>query len=413
MEAAPTLTHVPGGHDLVHASTAFTRPRVVPTDSDLLRAAEILNAGKRVAMLVGAGALGATDEVIHVAETLGAGVAKALLGLAAVPDDLPYVTGTIGLLGTKASSELMEGCDTLLVVGSSFPYSEFLPKEGQARGVQIDLNGRMLGIRYPMELSLVGDARETLRALSPYLRPKAERSWRASVEERVRAWWKVMDERAHLDAHPINPERVFWELSPRLPERVILTADSGSAASWFARDLRLRRGMMASLSGSLATMGPAVPYAIAAKFAYPDRPVIAFAGDGAMQMNGNAELLTIARYWRTWKDPRLLVAVLNNGDLNQVTWELRAMAGDTNYEASQDLPPFAYADYAELIGLRGIRVESKDKLGEAWEIALTSDRPVVLEVITDPNVRPLPPHVTLEETRAFLLSMAKGNELRA
>jgi pyruvate dehydrogenase (quinone) len=394
-------------HDTIHTSVGYVAPRVVPPDSELDRAAEILNAGERVAMLVGRGASGATEEVMEVAQRLSAGVAKALLGLTVLSDDLPYVTGSIGLLGTRPSWELMTSCDTLLMVGSSFPYSEFLPKEGKARGVQIDIDGRMLGIRYPMDANLVGDAQQTLRALLPRLHVKQGHAWREKIAKSKKEWTTLMRDRAHLDAQGVNPQRVFWELSPRLPERCILTADSGTAASWFARDLALRPGMLASLSGSLATMGPAVPYAIAAKFAFGDRPVIALVGDGAMQMNGNAELITIAKHWREWSDPRLIVLVLHNDDLNMVTWEMRAMSGDTRYVASQELPDFPYARYAELIGLRGIRVERPEQVASAWEAALAADRPVVLEAMVDPNVPPLPPHITLEQAKSFGLSLLK------
>jgi pyruvate dehydrogenase (quinone) len=399
-------------HGTIHSGIGYARARVVPPEDDLQRAAEVLNAGERVAMLVGQGALHATDEVIEAAELLGAGVAKALLGKAAVPDDLPFVTGAIGLLGTKPSYDLMMDCDTLLMVGSSFPYSEFLPEEGKARGVQIDIDGRMIGIRYPMEVHLVGDSAETLRLLLPRLERKSDRSWREEIEENVRDWWQLMEERAMIEADPINPQRVFWELSPRLPEGCILTSDSGSAANWFARDLKIRRGMMASLSGTLATMGPGVPYAIAAKFAHPDRVAIALVGDGAMQMNGLNELITVAKYWRRWSDPRLVVLVLNNRDLNQVTWEQRALEGDPKFEVSQDIPDFPYARYAELIGLKGVRVDSPDEIAAAWDDVLGADRPAVLEAITDPEVPPLPPHITFEQARHFVLSVARGDSGR-
>jgi pyruvate dehydrogenase (quinone) len=387
----------------------YTPARVVPRQDDLERAAEVLNAGEKVAMLVGAGALAATNEVIETADRLGAGVAKALLGRAAVPDDLPFVTGSIGLIGTMPSWEMMSGCDTLLMVGSSFPYSEFLPKEGQARGVQIDLDGRMLSIRYPMEVNLVGDSRETLRALLPLLERKTDRSWREEIEESVERWWKVLEARAKNPADPINPQWVFWELSPRLPDGCIITADSGSSADWFARDLKLRRGMMASLSGNLATMGPGVPYAIAAKFAHPDRAVIACVGDGAMQMNGINELITIAKYWMRWSDPRLVIMVLNNRDLNQVTWEQRVFEGDPKYEASQNVPDFPYAEYARSLGLDGVRVERPEDVGRAWDQALSADRPFVLEAVTDPSVPPLPPHITVHQAAQFVRSMVKGD----
>jgi pyruvate dehydrogenase (quinone) len=399
-------------HGTLHSSVGWRAPVVVPETADLQRAADILNAGERVAMLVGQGALHATNEVIEVAELLGAGVAKALLGKAAVPDDLPFVTGAIGLLGTRPSYELMRGCDTLLLVGTSFPYSEFLPKEGQARGIQIDIDGRMLGIRYSTELNLVGDSAATLRALTPLLDRKKNRSWRERIEANVADWWDVIQQRAMNDADPLNPQRVIYELSSRLPDSCIVSADSGSVANWFARDLKLRRGMMASLSGTLATMGPGVPYAVAAKFAHPDRVAIALVGDGAMQMNGLAELITVAKYWRRWSDPRLVVLVLNNRDLNQVTWEQRAFEGDPKFEASQDIPDFPYARFAELIDLEGIRVDNPDGLGAAWDAALAADRPVVLEAITDPEVPPLPPHVTFDQARKLAGAVVKGDPRR-
>ena len=403
----------PHQHGTIHSSVGYSPPVVVPDERDLERAAEILNAGTRVAMLVGQGALNASEEVIEAADLLGAGIAKALLGKAAVPDDLPFVTGAIGLLGTKPSSEMMRNCDTLLMVGSSFPYSEFLPEEGQARGVQIDIDARMIGIRYPMDVHLVGDSTETLRRLIPRLERKADRAWREEIEEGIAEWWQIVEERAHQDADPLNPQRVFHELSPRLPERCILTSDSGSAANWFARQLKLRAGMMASLSGNLATMGPGVPYAIGAKFAHPDRPVIALVGDGAMQMNGINELITIGKYWQRWSDPRLVVLVLHNGDLNQVTWEQRAMEGDPRYDASQDIPEFPYARYAELIGLKGVRVDHPDDVAAAWDDALAADRPTVLEALTDPSVPPLPPHITLKQAKAMMLALAKDDPDRA
>ncbi|MGE0449397.1 MAG: thiamine pyrophosphate-requiring protein [Vicinamibacterales bacterium] len=399
----------PRKHGTIHSSVGVCTPYVVPEDDDLRRAADILNSGSRVAMLVGAGALGATDQVLDVADALGAGIAKALLGKAALPDDLPFVTGSIGLLGTKPSWDLMMECDTLLMVGTSFPYSEFLPKAGQARGVQIDIDGRMLGIRFPTELNLIGDAAATLQVLLPYLERKSDRSWRTRIEAEVAEWWRVLEGRAMNDANPINPQRVFWELSSRLPDDCILAADSGSAANWFARDLKIRRGMMASLSGTLATMGPAVPYAIAAKFAFPSRVAIALVGDGAMQMNGMNGLITIAKYWHEWSDPRLVVLVLNNRDLNQVTWEQRALAGDPRFAGSQSIPDVPYARYAEQLGLMGIRVDRPEDIGDAWHRALHADRPCVLEAITDPNVPPLPPHISLEQARNFASSIWAGD----
>jgi pyruvate dehydrogenase (quinone) len=409
LQEADAVTEPPHKHGTVHSGPGYRSPRVVPTDEDLDRAAAVLNEGKKVAMLVGQGALHAADEVIAVADTLGAGVAKALLGKAVLPDDLPFVTGSIGLLGTKPSWDLMMECDTLLMVGSSFPYAEFLPEEGQARGVQIDIDGRMLGIRYPMEVNLVGDSKETLRALSSRLQRKEDRSWREKIEKGITEWWRLIEERAQLTANPINPQLVFHELSKRLPDGAIISSDSGSAANWYARDIKLRKGMMASLSGTLATMGPGVPYAIAAKFAHPNRPVFALVGDGAMQMNGINELITIAKYRHQWADQRLVILVLNNRDLNQVTWEQRAMEGDPKFEGSQDLPDFPYARYAEMLGLKGIRVDTPDRVAAAWDEALAADRPVVYEAVTDPEVPPLPPHITIEQAKALTSALLKGD----
>ncbi len=397
-------------HGTAHSGVGYSRPKIVPAQEDLQRAADVLNDGHKIAILVGAGALHATDEVIAIANRLGAGVAKALLGKAALPDDLPWVTGSIGLLGTKPSYEMMNACDTLLMIGSGFPYSEFLPKEGDARGVQIDLQADMLSLRYPMEVNLVGDSAETLRALLPLLKEKDNHVWRSRIERWMSRWWETLDERAHQPtSNGVNPQRAFTELSPRLPDNVILTSDSGSCANWYARDLKIRRGMMGSLSGGLASMGAAVPYAIAAKFAYPGRPVIAMVGDGAMQMNNMAELITVAKYWKRWADPRWICMVLNNEDLNQVTWEQRVMEGDPKFDASQKIPSVPYHRFAELIGLTGLYVDDAEQLADAWETALAAKRPVVLEVKSDPEVPPLPPHVTLAQARAFTRTLMEGD----
>ena len=401
----------PREHGTIHSGVGFEFPDVMPEAASLRHAADVLNAGSKVAILVGAGALAATDEVIAVADRLGAGVAKALLGKAALPDDLPFVTGSIGLLGTKPSYDMMMDCDTLLMVGSGFPYSEFLPKEGQARGVQIDIRPDMLSLRYPMEVNLVGDSADTLRALLPLLKQKQDRGWRETIEENVRDWWQVLETRAMHAAEPLNPQRVFWELSPKLPDRCIIAGDSGSHTNWYARDVKMRRGMMASLSGGLATMGSGMPYAIGAKFAHQDRPVLAICGDGAMQMNGMAELITVSKYWKKWRDPRFVVLVLNNRDLNQVTWEQRVMAGDPKFLGSQSLPDVPYHKFAEMVGLKGIFVDNPDRVAGAWDEAFAADRPVVVEFFTDPNVPPLPPHITLKQARAFVSSMFGEPEL--
>src|SRR4051794_26127044 len=397
----------PRAHGSVFSSPGWDPPRIVPPPDALQRAAGVLNAGEKVAMLIGAGALRAAPEVTAVAEALGAGVAKALNGRAALSDELPFVTGSIGLLGTKPSADMMEDCDTLLMVGTSFPYSEWLPQPGQARAVQIDIDGRLVGMRYPTEVNLVGVAAETLRALAPLLQHKADRAWREGVEDNVRRWWDILEARAGESADPINPQHVFQELSSRLPDRVILTSDSGSATNWWARHLRLRAGMDAALSGTLATMCPAIPYALAAKFAHPDRPVIAAIGDGAMQMIGINALIDIARYHHEWADQRLVVCVLHNNDLNQVTWEQRVMSGDAKLEASQVLPDFDYAGYARLIGLHGVRVDEPDAVGAAWDACLNAGRPAVLEAITDPEVPPLPPHIRFDQAKGMARALAR------
>lgn len=396
-------------HGTLHSGIGFSKPKVVPYDADLQRAADALNAGKKVAILVGAGALQAGEQVQAVAEKLGAGVAKALLGKAVLPDDLSWVTGCIGLLGTEPSFKLMEECDTLLMIGSGFPYAEFLPKEGQARGVQIDLAPDMLSLRYPMEVNLVGDAADTLAALLPLLEEKTQRSWQHKVESWRKDWDKKLAKRALTSADPINPQRVVHELSPRLPDNAIITSDSGSCANWFARDLQIRKGMQCSLSGGLASMGAAVPYAIAAKFAHPERSVVALVGDGAMQMSNMAELITVAKYWQQWGNGRWICAVFNNQDLNQVTWEQRVMEGDPKFAASQDIPDVPYHLFAISIGLKGIYVGREEDVAPAWEEALASDVPVVIDFRTDPDVPPLPPHMTLEQAKKFASALLQGD----
>ena len=304
---------------------------------------------------------------------------------------------------------MMRECDTRLMIGSTFPYGEFLPKEGQARGVQIDIDGKNLSLRYPMEVNLTGDAADTLTALLPRLTPQAGRAWRERIASNREEWTRVDVSRAKVSANPLNPELVFTELSPRLPDNCILSGDAGTATNWLARHLVMRRGMKFALSGSLATMGPAVPYAIAAKFAFPDRVAIAMTGNGAMQMNGINELITVAKYWKRWRDPRIIFLVLNNRDLNQVSWEMRIESGDPKFDASQDLPDFPYARYAELLGFTGIRVDKPEQVGAAWDVALSADRPVVYEAYTDPNVSILPPHISFEQAKNFMSAMVKGD----
>lgn len=397
---------------MVPSSLGLGRSAPVPARADLERAAEILNSGERVAVLVGQGAAGARAEVEQIAEVLSAGVAKALLGKDVLSDDLPYVTGAIGLLGTRPSYELMQGCDTLLTIGSSFPYSQFLPEFGQARAVQIEIDPHMAGMRYPYEVNLIGDAATALRELLPMLERKKHGKWRKGVEANVARWWEVMDRRAATQADPVNPEYVAGALSPLLPDDAMIAADSGSAANWYARHLRMRPGMRGSLSGTLATMGPGVPYVIGAKFAHPDRPAIALVGDGAMQMNGLAEMITAARYWRGWSDPRLIVAVFNNQDLNQVTWEMRSMSGAPQFEPSQHLPDVPYAEFARSIGLLGIRIDEPGGVQPAWQRALAADRPCVLEFVTDPAVPPIPPHATWEQAESTARALLRGDSDR-
>jgi pyruvate dehydrogenase (quinone) len=408
------LAYSAPGHEfkMVPSSLGLTEPKTAPEDGALRRAAEVLNAGSKVAILAGQGARSARAELEQIAETLGAGVAKALLGKDVLSDDLPYVTGSIGLLGTRPSYEMMMGCDTLLTVGSNFPYTQFMPPLDQARAVQIDIDPTFIGMRYPYEVNLVGDAAATLAALLPMLERKTDRSWRETIEKNVDAWWHTMADEAMVDADPVNPMRIFSEASPRLPDNAIVVTDSGSAANWYARQLKFRGNIRGSLSGTLATMGPAVPYAIGAKFGCPDRPVIAFEGDGAMQMNGLAELLTVKHYWELWSDPRLVIAVLHNNDLNQVTWEMRAMQGAPKFAESQTLPDMSYAAFAEGIGLAAQTVNDPDQLGPAWEAALAADRPTVLDVHCDPDVPPIPPHSTFQQMKDAAKALLAGDEDR-
>lgn len=400
---AHAFKHVPS------SAPSMSRTVMEPPEDMISEAAALLNAGRRVAVLAGQGARNAAEELKLLADVTGAGIAKALLGKDVLPDDLPYVTGAIGLLGTRPSYELMRDCDTLLIVGSSFPYSQYLPEFGQARAVQIDIDGSMIGMRYPTEINLVGEAKATLRAMLPLLDRKEDRSWQDGIEQSVRTWWETLEQQAMVGATPVNPMRVVHELSSRLPDDAVVTADSGSSTNWYARNLQLRGQMRGSLSGTLATMGSAVPYAIGAKFAHPQRPVVALAGDGAMQMNGMAELITIARYRELWDDPRLVVCVFHNNDLNQVTWELRAMGGAPKFDESQSLPDVSYAEFARGLGLDAVRVEKPEQLADAWDRVLAADRPAVLDVICDPEVPPIPPHATFEQVRSTTEALLKGD----
>ncbi|MGQ4419797.1 thiamine pyrophosphate-requiring protein [Streptomyces sp. SAS_269] len=406
------LDYSPPTHEfkMVPSSLGMSDYTTTPTDEALRRAADILNAGDKPAILIGQGAAGAVAEVREIAELLGAGVAKALLGKDVLSDELPYVTGPIGLLGSRPSYELMRDCDTLLTIGSSFPYTQFMPEFGKARGVQIDIDPHMVGMRYPYEVNLVGDAGATLRRLIPLLdTDRGGREWRDTVCANVKRWHDTMERRAGLPADPINPEYVARALDPLLPDDVILTSDSGSVANWYARHITMRPGMRGSLSGTLATMGPGVPYAIGAKFAHPDRPVVALVGDGAMQMNGLAEMITAAKYRDRWSDPRLVVGVWNNRDLNQVTWEMRAMEGSPSFLPSQEIPDVQYAAFARTLGLTGVRVEKPEEVEAGWRAALEADGPAVIEFVTDPAVPPIPPHASWEQMEATAKSILKGD----
>ncbi|ELP68187.1 thiamine pyrophosphate-requiring protein [Streptomyces turgidiscabies] len=419
---APTAVIIPGDvqeleyaaptHEFKMVPSSLDRSAwtTIPSQESLVRAAEILDSGDKTAILIGQGAAGARAEVERIAELLGAGVAKALLGKDALSDELPYVTGSIGLLGTRPSYELMRDCDTLLTIGSSFPYSQFLPEYGKARAVQIDIDPHMVGMRYPYEVNLVGDARATLERLIPLLDTADRgREWYDTVCANVVRWRDVLERRAALSADPINPEFVARALDPLLPDNAIVTSDSGSTANWYARHLSMRPGMRSSLSGTLATMGCGVPYAIGAKFAHPDRPAIALVGDGAMQMNGLAEMITAAKYRDRWEDPRLVVGVWNNHDLNQVTWEMRALEGAPSFLPSQELPDIPYAAFARSLGLTGVRVERPEDVEAGWRAGLEADGPAVIEFRTDPAVPPVPPHATWEQMEATAASILKGD----
>lgn len=399
----------PREHGATFSGIGYRPTRRLPEDADLDAAAELLNAGKKVAILAGAGIKDALDELVEVADLLGAGIAKAVLAKTMIPDTIPGVTGTIGLLGTEPSQDMMDNCDTLLMVGTRFPYAEFLPKQGQARGVQIDIDAEALGLRYPTEINLHGDAKSTLAALAKRLQRKQDRSWRESLQSKTTDWWELMAKRAAVSADPVNPLAIFQALSEHLPENVVLSCDVGSSTNWYARYLKIKRGMVGSVSGGLASMGNGLPYLIAGKFCYPDRPGIAMIGDGAMQMLGNASLITLAKYWREWEDPRAIVLVLNNQDLNQVSWEQRIMEGEPKVSASQDLPDFAYDQYAEMLGLKGLRIEKAEDIDTVWEQALAADRPVVINAYTDPEVPVLPPHIKYAQAKGYLMSMLKGD----
>jgi pyruvate dehydrogenase (quinone) len=397
----PTRDHWVSRTGVGHPST-----RLVPEQAELERAAAVLNSGRKTAMIVGQGALGATDEVLAVAQRRGAGIITSLLGKGAVPGDVPYHTQQLGLLGSRPSYDMMQDCDTLLTVGSNFPYAEFLPATGQARGVQIDLSPGHLGLRYPMEVNLLGDTKATLTALLPNLDQIDDLSWQQKVIEGMKSWDQVTEREAQTRADPINPRYVYQVLNRKLPANAVVTADAGSTADWYGQHVKLGRDMMGSLSGRLASMLAAMPYAIAAKFAFPERPVVCTIGDGAFQMLGMNQLITVKRHWQEWRDPRFVVLVLHNNDLTQVSWEMRE-AGDPRYETSQRVEEFDYAGYAELLGLRGISVDQPGDVAGAWDEAFAAEKPVLLDVRTDANVPPLPPHITYDEAKGVATALAR------
>ncbi|MCF3139785.1 thiamine pyrophosphate-requiring protein [Paenarthrobacter sp. AR 02] len=394
---APSLEHE---HGIVVTAPVWHPAEVMPRAEDLDQAADLLSVGERIALFVGQGARGAQAEVIALAQQLGAGITTSLLGKPWIDETLPFNTGTMGHLGTTASAYLLEHCDTLLIIGSNDPWTEFYPIPGTAKAVQIDIDGRKIANRYPVDVGLVGDAAGTLRALSQRLGAKgqpARNTWRTDVEDQVRAWRELSAGRAAIPAEPVNPELVVRELNGRLPGDAQVSIDVGSCVYWYARQLILPEGVPAHLSGTLASMGCAVPYGLAAKLAHPGRPVVALAGDGGMQMLGIAELVTVAHRWRDWADPRFVVCVFNNRDLAEVSWEQRETEAEPRFNASQEIPDFPFAGYAELLGLKGVRVDDPQKLGAAWDEVLNADRPAVLEVITDPNIPLLPPFPAGEE----------------
>jgi pyruvate dehydrogenase (quinone) len=394
------------GHGVMVTSPGFRPARVVPRDEDIQAAADVLQSGERIAIFVGQGAYGAADEIIELADRLGAGITASLLGKPVIDETRPRHTGVMGHLGTTASDELMRGCDTLLLVGTNDPWTEFYPVPGQARAVQIDIDGRRLGTRYPVEVPLLGDAAETLRALLAVVKPREHGPWRDQVTRSVHRWHEIAAARAAAPGEPVNPQHVIRSLSARIPGDAQVSVDVGSVVYWYARHLRLPRGVPAHLSSTLASMGSGLPYGIAAKLARPDRPVIALVGDGAMQMNGLVELITVAARWRDWADPRFVVCVLNNGDLAEVTWEQRETEGEPRFRASQQLPDVPYAGFAELLGMRGIRVASPQDMDAAWDKALAADRPVVIDAVVDPAIPLLPPGRPFDKVKSMYAGLA-------
>ena len=381
--------------------------RVLPHDGDLDAAASLLITGQRVAILVGQGARGAADEIVALADRLGAGVASSLLGKPVLDERLPFHTGVLGEVGTTASAQLMGGCDTLLLIGTNDPWTDYFPMPGQARTIQIDIDGRRIGTRYPVDVPLVGDAAETLRALLARVPDRPNQQWRGVVESSVDRWRQDAAQRAATPAEPINPQLVLHELSTRVPRTGAVAVDVGSVIFWYARHLELPPGVLAQLCGTLGSMGCALPYAVAAKLARPDEPVIALLGDGAMQLNGLAELITVAHHWQQWRDPRLVVLVLNNRDQSGMGGG-RHPAGRLG-DRRPDVP---YAGWARLLGLHGVRVDRPELVGPAWDEVLAADRPSVLEAVVDAEVPLDPPEPALADLRSLFASGDAARRVR-
>jgi pyruvate dehydrogenase (quinone)/pyruvate oxidase len=391
--------NVPG-----HTSDDFCCLAPLPTDSEMRRAAEILNAGKKVAILAGRGALGATDELEEAADRLAGPIIKPLLGKAVVPDDSPYTTGGIGLLGTRPSQEALEECDTLFMIGTSFPYIEYLPKPGQARGVQIDLDPQRIGLRYPVEVGLVGDSRRTLQALLPMLQRKRDRSFLEIAQKGARDWWRLMEERGTRESVPMKPQVVAWELGKRLRDDAIVISDSGTIATWAARQIPIRRGQMFSLSGMLATMANGLPYAVGAQAAYPDRQVVAFVGDGGFTML-MGEFATAVQH-----ELPIKVIVVKNNVLGQIRWEQMVFLGNPEYGV--DLSPIDFAAFADACGGHGFTIEEPDKCGDILDQALSTPGPVVIQAVVDPYEPPMPPKITTDQAIKFGEALLRGEPNR-
>ena len=387
-----------------HTSDVFTRNAPLPVETDLRHAAQVLNTGEKVVILAGRGALGAGDELEQLADMLAAPIVKALLGKAVVPDDSPLTTGPVGLLGTKPSQEALESCDTLLLVGTSFPYIEFLPRPGQARGVQIELDPARVGLRYPVEVGLIGDSKRTLQALIPLLERKRNRTFLEECQAEMRDWWRLMEEQGTSSDSPMKPQVVAWELGKRLRDDAIVIADSGTVATWWARQIPVKRGQIHTLSGTLATMANGVPYAVAAQIAYPNRQCVVFIGDGGFSML-LAEFVTCVKYGLPIK-----VVVANNSTLGMIKWEQMAFLGNPEYGC--DLQPIDFAAFARACGATGYRIEKAGDCGRVLDEALAIPGPVVVDAIVDPHEPPLPPKVTLDQAKHFAQALLRGEPHR-